>query len=84
MRQSLDRAFRSRAAERGQAVSNVFNGGFNSSRHPTYLEIAIENSKDNFSAVDGFPDKSCTNLFLLGETILPLVKKNIDAYLESD
>ncbi|MEX2411877.1 MAG: RloB family protein [Candidatus Paceibacterota bacterium] len=67
-----------------KAVSEVFAGGFNSSKHPTYLKKAIENSKVEYSEVEGLPNEKCTSIHKLGKEIYPLVKDRLDEYLSKD
>ena len=53
-------------------------GGFNSNRHPCLIETAIINSAANFSCSTEGPDMECTEVHLLAEKILPLVKPYLD------
>jgi hypothetical protein len=55
-------------------LPTINNGGFDSSRHPTLLENAIANSKKNFSETGYLPNVGSTQIFRLGERILPFVK----------
>jgi hypothetical protein len=57
-------------------------GGFNNAKHPVYIETAILNAKNNFSSNGEIPDLATTELFLLAEKILPLVKWELDAALK--
>ena len=56
-------------------------GGFNNKKHPIYIETAITNAENNYSTSDNIPDYVTTELFILGQKILPLVKQDIDLLL---
>jgi hypothetical protein len=58
-------------------------GGFNSAKQPIYLEVAIVNAKANFAGVIGMPDPGGTEVYLLAEKILPLVKRELDQALNN-
>jgi tRNA uridine 5-carbamoylmethylation protein Kti12 len=60
-------------------LHEVIPGGFDSRKHAKLIETAIENSKANFSAADGVPDLVTTEVHLLAERIIPLVKPMLDA-----
>ncbi|MHC0068724.1 RloB domain-containing protein, partial [Nostoc sp. UIC 10890] len=62
-------------------LNTIVNGGFDNRKHPVYIEAAITNSSNNYSATDNIPDNITTELFLLGQKILPLVKPDIDTLL---
>jgi len=55
-------------------LPEINNGGFDSNRHPTLLENAIANSKKNFAENGYLPNIGSTQVFRLGERILPFVK----------
>jgi len=57
-------------------------GGFNSSKHPVFVQTAIENSRSIFSSKNDQPDIATTEVFILAQKILPLIKSDIDALLE--
>jgi hypothetical protein len=56
-------------------------GGFNAGKHPIFLQTAIQNARQNHSEQAGTPAIACTQVFQLGEKILPLVKAELDAAL---
>ena len=62
-------------------LNTIVNGGFDNRKHPVYIETAITNSSNNYSATDNIPDNITTELFLLGQKIFPLVKPDIDILL---
>lgn len=66
-----------------QFVNETISGGFNSIKHPVYVERAITNSELNFSHTDNQPDLVTTELFILAKKILPLVKNDIDLLLSN-
>ena len=56
-------------------------GGFDSRKHPIFVQTAIENAEVNFSKNDGLPVKGSTEVFMLSKSILPLFKEKIDKVL---
>jgi RloB-like protein len=62
-------------------LNQAIKGGFNSNKHPMYVETAITNSEANFTSINGQPDLATTELFVLAKKILPLVKTDIDLIL---
>ena len=65
-------------------LDEVIKGGFNSNKHPMYIETAILNSETNYSSTNNQPDLVTTELFQLGKKILPLVKADIDILLSNE
>ena len=63
-------------------VNASFNGGFDSRRHPIYIQKAVENSKKNFQTNDNEPQKGCTELFRLGEGMLTILDEKIGKVLK--
>jgi hypothetical protein len=59
-------------------LPTVIQGGFNPDFHPIAIETAIINSKANYVATGYFPDPGSTQLWKLGEELLPLIKKELD------
>jgi hypothetical protein len=55
-------------------VNDVIPGGFDSRKMPAKMEEAINNAKMNFNTINGEPDLYSTEVYKLGETILPFVK----------
>lgn len=64
-------------------LNDSVKGGFDNRKHPVYIETAIANSKINFSFSNNQPDPLSTEVHVLGEKILPLVKPDIDLMLVS-
>lgn len=62
-------------------LNAIVNGGFDNRKHPIYIETAITNAENNFSTTDNIPDDVTSELFILGQKILPLVKQDIDLLL---
>ena len=62
-------------------LNNVIKGGFNTRKHPVYLEQAIENAENNYSDNGNRPEIFCTEVFHLGKRILPLVQEDIKLLL---
>ena len=62
-------------------LNNVVKGGFNNRKHPRYLERAISAALKNIGWTGIKPDEHTTEVYRLGERILPLVKKDIDLLL---
>lgn len=62
-------------------LNTLVNGGFDNRKHPIYIETAITNAKNNYSTTNKIPDDVTTELFFLGQKILPLVKQEIDLLL---
>ena len=63
-------------------VNNSFQGGFDSRRHPIYIHQAVENSKSNFRLNYDEPQKGCTELFELGESMLSILDEKISKVLK--
>jgi hypothetical protein len=62
-------------------LNDVVPGGFDNRKHPVYLETAINNSSANYTASNNTPDELSTEVFILGQRILPLVKQDLDLLL---
>jgi len=60
-------------------LPTVIQGGFNPDYHPIAVETAIENSKAAYQATGYFPDPGSTQLWQLGEELMPLIEKELDA-----
>ncbi len=63
-------------------VNSSIDGGFDSRRHPIYIERAIANAEDNFELHDGAPDIGSTVVFELAKSIFPLVEAKIKLVLQ--
>ncbi|MCF6404131.1 RloB family protein [Chitinophaga filiformis] len=62
-------------------LNTVVKGGFNTKKHPIYLEEAIINAENNYSINEHGPEIFCTEVFHLGKRILPLVQDDINLLL---
>ena len=62
-------------------VNSSIDGGFDSRRHPIYVERAIENAEGNFELHDSMPTVGSTEVFELAKSIFPLVKAKIELVL---
>lgn len=60
-------------------LPTIIKGGFNPDFHPITIESAIVNSKAVYQGTGYFPNSGSTQLWELGETLLPLVKKELDS-----
>ena len=73
-----------RAKDNWKAFLNtIVAGGFDNRKHPVYIESAIANAERNYTLTDNVPDESTTEVFFLGQKILPLIKEDIDLILRS-
>lgn len=59
-------------------LDKVIRGGFNPDVHPIAIETAITNSKAAYIANGYFPAAGSTQVWQLGEELLPLIKKDLD------
>jgi hypothetical protein len=62
-------------------VNNVIAGGFDSRKHPIYIEKASKNAKNNYKSNNNRPDVGCTNAFTLADSILSLLREKIQSTL---
>lgn len=59
-------------------VNDAVPGGFNPTKHPSLLSVAIENAESNFRKHDdGSPEEGCSEVFFLGKRLLPYVSDTI-------
>jgi hypothetical protein len=73
-----------KCSEWKQYVNKVI-GGFNSKKHPLFIQTALENAKTNFQYDDNeFPIVSSTDVFRLAESILSVgsIKQKIQIELK--
>jgi hypothetical protein len=59
-------------------LPTVIQGGFNPDYHPIAIETAIVNAKAAYQATGYFPIPGSTQLWQLGEELLPLIKKELE------
>lgn len=62
-------------------LNESISGGFDTRKHPIYIETASSNAKLNFEIVEGLPSEGCTEVYLLADSIIPLLKEKIDKIL---
>ncbi len=62
-------------------LNSSISGGFDSRRHPIYIERAIENAENNFELHDSAPSIGSTEVFRLAKSIFPLVEAKIKRVL---
>lgn len=58
-------------------VHSIIQGGFNNDFHPAHIEAAIINAKGNFGFDGYFPTTGSTQLWQVGDALLPLIKKEL-------
>jgi len=59
-------------------LPTVIQGGFNPDFHPIAIETAVANSKEAYISNGYLPEPGSTQLWQLGEELLPLIKKELD------
>lgn len=60
-----------------QHVNDSFKGGFDSRKYPIYIETASINAKNNLISVDNKPDIGSTEVYILADSIIPLLKDKL-------
>ncbi len=66
-------------------LGQIIIGGFDSRKHPIFIQTAIENSKNHFQQnEDDFPDIATTEVFKLAQHILEIgrIRENIESALQ--
>ena len=58
-------------------------GGFDTRKHPLYIETAAKNAENNFISQNNQPDIGATEVYKLSQSILPFVKNKLDAVLKT-
>jgi len=58
-------------------VNSLFNGGFDSQRHPSLIKDAIVNAEKNHLEIDERPTVATTQVYRLGQSIYSLVKSKL-------
>lgn len=59
-------------------LPKIILGGFNPDFHPIALEMATDNARASYNATGYFPNPGSTELWQLGEELIPLIKKQLD------
>jgi hypothetical protein len=62
-------------------VNDSIKGGFDSRRHPIYIESATKNAETNFKLENAKPNIGSTEVFKLSKSILPLIKVKLQKVL---
>jgi len=60
-------------------LPQLIQGGFNADMHPIAIEVAVANAKAGYRATGYLPNPGSTQLWKLGEELVSLVKKELDA-----
>lgn len=60
-------------------LPTIIRGGFSPDTHPIAIETAIVNSKASYAATGYEPQPGSTELWKLGEELLPLISKDLDS-----
>ena len=63
-------------------VNSEIDGGFDTRKHSIFIEKAISNAEENFELFEGKPDVGCTEVYNLGNSIVPLIKDKIKLALD--
>jgi len=71
-----------KCSEWKRLVNKSVKGGFDSRRHPIYIETASNNAEKNFKLVAGKPDLGCMDVYNLANTIVPLVRLKLQRVLK--
>lgn len=71
------------SAEEWKQIVHEVCGGFNSHKHPIFIQTAIDNSRTNFTGAPGNPGLPSTEMHFLADRMLPLVKETLDAALQA-
>jgi RloB-like protein len=66
-----------------ELVNKSISGGFDSRKHPIFIENASNNAEKNYTSQENIPDIGSTEVFKLSQSILPLVKIKIMQVLSS-
>lgn len=59
-------------------LPKVILGGFNPDFHPVAIETAMMNAKASYNATGYFPNPGSTQVWSLGEELLPLIRKRLE------
>lgn len=59
-------------------IPTIISGGFNNNFHPVLIETAHINAKESYEEIGYFPSVGSTQVWLLAERLIPLVKRELD------
>ena len=65
-----------------QFVNQAIKGGFDSRKHPIYIQVASINAKENFELIEDRPSLGSTEVYNLADSIIPLLKEKIEKALK--
>jgi hypothetical protein len=65
-----------------QFVNDSIKGGFDSRKHPIYIQKACKNAENNFKIEDNIPNTGSTEVYHLANSIVPLLKEKLGKVLE--
>lgn len=66
-----------------QLVNYNIIGGFDSRKHPIYIETAAINASNTFELIKDIPDLGSTEVYNLANSIIPLIKTKLDKALNN-
>lgn len=64
-------------------LGKTVNGGFDSRKHPLFIQEAAKNSANNYSTLFGEPMLGATDVFKLANNIVPLIKTKLDKVIDN-
>lgn len=64
-----------------QLVNENISGGFDSRRHPIFIEKATLNASNNFELIENTPNLGSTEVYNIANSIIPLIKTKLDKVL---
>ena len=63
-------------------LNQMIKGGFDSRKHPIYVQKAISNAKKNYKEKKQTVEIGCTEVYMLAEKFFPLIKEEIEEGLK--
>jgi hypothetical protein len=63
-------------------VNSSISGGFDSRKHPIFIQTAVNNSKQHYVENGNSPQIGCTQVYQLGESLLKILKNKINLALQ--
>ena len=64
-------------------VNKSLKGGFDSRKHPIYIQTAIKNAKNTYSESGAEPKKGCSEVYRLGDNMMTILKEKIARVLRN-
>lgn len=65
-----------------QYVNNSIPGGFDSRKHPLFIEKAGKHAKENFKEINQRPTIGSTEVFRLADSLIPLIGDKLDKAIQ--